>query len=341
MLESCFGRSEPEFVTAETRRPRRSAREGSLSSLPQRLVCRVFALLALTLAGLLASVPEVLAHRLPGFPQIRLLGTEPDPADPLARFVTVHVLDPAGRQPVSGAEVTARALHGERGSALRTEPVQLAPGGESGIYRGRLGFPRAGPWQVTIEVQGRYVGDAHFTMEIAAPATVGAQGQREARKPDLPIDWLTVRHLSMEWGHILGFGLWVAVTLSGLINPTSARWVVVLGTWAAFAIEGVTGLYKMEYSTPFPGSLPLLAIGRIPRIFFAREYVYTLVVKHVLMLVGMALTVGLTVHVWRTKPGDGIRVFRGLLSVNLVLSLLIAGAAAILGLYHAIVLHFS
>lgn len=304
-------------------------------------VSRMSAVLLLAASAIIGVVPQAWAHKLPGFPAVRLVGVERDPLDPFARFVAIEVLDPAGQKPVSGAEATVRALHAGLGSSLRTEPVPLAPSEKAGTYRGRLVFPGAGTWGLTVDVVGRYVGDAHFTVEIAAPEHQATVVRRKSEKPDLPIDWLTVRHLAMEWGHLLGFGLWVAATLFGLGRQDSARWAVVLGTWAAFAIEAVTGLYKMEYSTPFATPLHLFGLDRIPRVFFAREYVYTLVAKHLLMLVGIGLTGVLTCHVWRTKPGDGVRVFRGLLSVNLVLSLLIAGAAAILGFYHAIVLHFS
>ena len=85
----------------------------------------------------------------------------------------------------------------------------------------------------------------------------------------------------------------------------------------------------------------LFNLTQIPRVFFAREYVYTLVVKHALMVVAMGVTLALTIHVWRTQPGDRVHVYRGLLGLNLVIALIIAAAAAVLGVYHAIVLHFS
>jgi hypothetical protein len=301
----------------------------------------MLSLLVLASGAFAVAPPNAWAHKLPGFPQVRLVGVESDPASPFAQFLTVQVLDPAGRRPVLDAEVTARALHTEFGSALRTGPVLLPPAGEAGLYRGSLIFPGAGGWELTIDVKGLYVGDAHFMVEVAAPAPVAAPGRRQARRPDLPIDWPMLRHLAMEWGHLLGFGLWLGATLFGLVSPDRARWGVVLGTWAAFAVEAVTGVYKMQYSTPFATPLQLFGLSGIPRIFFAQEYVYTLVVKHGLMLAGIGLTVALTVHAWRTKPGGRIRVFRGLLAVNLILALAIAGAAAVLGLYHAIVLHFA
>jgi len=103
----------------------------------------------------------------------------------------------------------------------------------------------------------------------------------------------------------------------------------------------MTGLYKMEYSTPFATPLRLFDLGRVPPIFFAQEYVFTLVVKHILMVTAMATTLAMTVHAWRTKPGHGVRVWRALLGINGLLALAIGAAAAILGLYHAVVLHFS
>jgi hypothetical protein len=161
------------------------------------------------------------------------------------------------------------------------------------------------------------------------------------RKPDLPFDAPTLRHLALEWGHLAGFALWLLATGVGLIDPTHRRGPVLGATWAAFAIEGGTGLYKMEVGTPFATPLPLFRWNRVPRVFFADDYVATLAVKHGLMVAAMAVTAVLTVQAWRTKPGAGSRLWRGLLGVNLLLSLAIAAAAAVLGMYHAIVLHFS
>jgi len=59
------------------------------------------------------------------------------------------------------------------------------------------------------------------------------------------------------------------------------------------------------------------------------------------MIAAMAITLVLTVQDWRAKPGPGVRLWRALLGVNLLLALAIAGAAAVLGLDHAIVLQFA
>jgi hypothetical protein len=204
---------------------------------------------------------------------------------------------------------------------------------------GEIQFPQAGRWELTIDVVGRYVGDAHFPLEAVAPQS--SQQTLQVDKPQLDIDLATFRHLAMEWGHLIGFGLWLVATGVGLLNPTERRPFVLIATWAGFVIEGVTGLYKMEYSTPFAEGLRLFNLTRIPNIFFAREYVYTLVAKHSLMLIAMLVTLALTIHVWRTKPGDRVHVYRGMLGANLVIVLAIAAAAAVLRTYHAIVIHFS
>ena len=141
----------------------------------------------------------------------------------------------------------------------------------------------------------------------------------------------------MEWGHLAGFALWLAATVVGLLDPTGPRRLVLAGTWAAFAIEWMTGLYKMEFSTPFATPLRLFRLDHLPRVFFADDYAATLVVKHVLMVTAMMVTLALTVHAWCSKPGSRVRM----LGVNALLALAIGGAAAVLGFYHAIVLHFS
>ena len=204
---------------------------------------------------------------------------------------------------------------------------------------GEIRFPRSGPWDLTLDVVGRYVGDAHFELDVGASAA--ARGRPRQEKPELPFDLPTVRHLAMEWGHLAGFGLWLGATCVGLLEPMRQRHLVLSATWVAFAIEGMTGLYKMEYSTPFATSLRLFRLDRLPGVFFATEYASTLVVKHVLMVLAMAITLILTIHTWRTEPGGGVRIWRTLLGINLILALAIAAAAAVLGFYHAIVLHFS
>ena len=285
------------------------------------------------------AVGDAAAHKLPNFPQVRLVKAEADPAHPLVRKLIVRVLDPAALRPVSGAVVKVRARHAELGSALRSEDVRLSAGEDPGLYAGETRFPQPGRWELTVEVIGRYVGDAHFTLDVVAPLV--PQRTPEKEKPQFDIDLPTLRHLAMEWGHLAGFGLWLLATGVGLLNPTARRAFVLIATWAGFVVEGVTGLYKMEYSTPFAEGLRLFNLTQIPRVFFAREYVYTLVVKHALMVIAMGVTLALTIHVWRTQPGDRVHVYRGLLGVNLVIALAIAAAAAVLGVYHAIVLHFS
>ena len=298
-------------------------------------------LFLLIASGLPALVGHSSAHEFPTFPRVRLLTIEPVASDPLARLLAVEVLDPAGGSRVPDAEVTATGRHARFGSALRTGPVRLVPGLEPGTYRGWLVFPGGGSWELTISVRGKYVGEAHFTVEVP-PAPGEAEGEAGgAERPELVMDRFTLRHLAMEWGHLVGFGMWLAASALGLAVREGPRWPVLLLTWTAFAVEGLTGLYKMEYSTPFAGGLQLLRLDRIPPIYFAREYVYTLVVKLLLLVGAIGVTAALSFHVWRTGPGQRSTLFRALLVANLALALAIGAAAAILGLYHAIVLHFS
>lgn len=299
------------------------------------------ALVLLIASGLPILTGHSSAHEFPTFPRVRLLAIEPAASDPLARLFAIEVLDPGGDSRVPGAEVTVSGRHARLGSALRTGTVRFLPGLEPGTYRGWLVFPRGGTWELTISVRGKYVGDAHLTVEVP-PAPGEAEGEGwGAERPELVLDSFTLRHLAMEWGHLVGFGMWLAASALGLIVREGPRWPVLLLTWTAFAVEGVTGLYKMEYSTPFAGGLQLFGLDRIPPIFFAREYVYTLVVKHLLLVGAIGVTVALSIHVWRTGPGQRSTLFRTLLGANLALALAIGAAAAILGFYHAIVLHFS
>jgi len=218
-----------------------------------KVVARWLSQAILGLAITLFVGEHAAAHKLPSFPQVRLVQGEPDLIDPLVWRLTVLVLDPAGQRPVSRAKVTVRAIHPEFVSAVRVERVGLAPGQEPGTYGGEIRLSEPGRWELTVEVVGRYVGDAHFTLAVGTPQE--SQRTPEMDKPEFDIDLATLRHLAMEWGHLVGFGLWLLATGVGLLNPTDRRPFVLITTWAGFVVEGVTGLYKMEYSTPFAEGL--------------------------------------------------------------------------------------
>src|SRR5438093_141502 len=85
----------------------------------------------------------------------------------------------------------------------------------------------------------------------------------------------------------------------------------------------VSGLDTMEYGTPFPRGLRLFHWD-VPPIFFGREYLATLTVKHGLILAAVAVTAVMTRIAGRAAlDGIGARTFRRLLVVNLLLVLAI------------------
>jgi hypothetical protein len=274
------------------------------------------------------------AHELPTFPRITVLAARPDPFRPLSWNYSVRVRDPAGRAAVTDADVRVTGFERRRGSDARLGAFWLAPTPTPGVYQGTVQFPEGGTWEVTITVKGQFVGEAHVQAIVVSSAPV----QSPLDRPDLDVDWVLVRHLLMEWGHLAGFGLWLGATVVVLVGPDTNQRIVTAVTWIALILATATGLYKLQVGTPFPNGLTL---GRwdIPRIFFGREYVATLVVKHVLTAVAIVVTAVLTWLAWR-RP-DARKVSRRLLAANLALAVLIAGCVTVLNLLHAIVLHFS
>jgi hypothetical protein len=79
----------------------------------------------------------------------------------------------------------------------------------------------------------------------------------------------------------------------------------------------------------------------VPPIFFGREYLVTLTVKHALILAWLIVTALMTRLAWRGSDPGTMRRFRGLVLANLLIVLAIGAAAAVLGLLHAIVQHFA
>ncbi len=285
-----------------------------------------------------ASAREGRAHELPAFPRVSLRAVLEHPWEPARRILTVEVRDPRGREPVAGAQVLVSGIEKERGSALRLREHWLAPTPQAGIYQGEVEFPGRGIWELTVAVRGPYVGEAHFEVAVtgALPRAAPRSGQ-----PELVLGWRGWVLLVLNWGHLLGFGLWLGVTVLALLTPQVSPRATVALTWVALAVGVSTGFNKMEYGTPFPRGLSLFHWD-VPRIFFGREYVYTLAVKHALVVAALVVTGIMTHLAWRRDPAEASgRRFRPLLLVNLLIVLAMGGAAAILGLLHAIALHFA
>ncbi len=239
---------------------------------------------------------------------------------------------------MADADVFVAGLEKARGSAVRLREQWLAPTPQPGVYQGAVEFPGPGVWDLTVTVKGRYIGEAHFELDVAgrAPRAASRGGQ-----PELAFGWPGWRLLLLNWGHLLGFGLWIGVTALALSSPRLSLRTTVALTWLALAVGIGTGFNKMEYGTPFPWGLRPFD-WQVPRIFFGKEYLYTLTVKHGLILAAVAVTGVMTREAWRRNPEPASpRPLRLLLLGNLLLALGIAAAAAVLGLLHAIVLHFA
>lgn len=275
---------------------------------------------------------SALAHDSPSFPRIRLLSVLEHPWELASRILSVEVLDPSGKEPVTGAQVLVSGIEKERGSAIRVREQWLAPTLRPGVYQGRVEFPGRGEWALTVTVRGRYVGEAHFQVAVGGglPRAAARRGQ-----PELYLGWRGWLSLLLDWAHLVGFGLWLGVTALAFFTPRPSARLTVALTWLALLVGVATGFNKLEYGTPFARGLTLF-LWDVPRVFFGREYAYTLAAKHLLILGAAVVTALLTRQAWTAG-----RVSRPLLLVNLLIVLAIGGLAAVLGFLHAIVLHFS
>lgn len=286
------------------------------------------------------------AHRLPKPPSLELLASMPDAGNPGLRTYVVQVIESPSGKPITLDE-PIRASAREVETGLEAEPVEMRPTGSAGVFAGQLLLPAKGRWQVQIEVIGIPGRPLVFEEEVGRP------GRREAAAPGAspstgadPVFWdmAVVGYLIRQWGHLLGFALWLGAALWLRSAPFPDVRTPLAVLWGGLILAHGTALDKMWYSTPPFHETPYIwNYGGLRGVPFAGQYTWVLFGKQILAVTAGLLAVPMTRRLLRATRSDekglghGTRV---LILAQVALALGVAGLAVTLGMLHKVVDHF-
>ncbi len=283
---------------------------------------------------LLAGVPaEGMAHRLPVPPRLELLASVSDPANPGLRTYVVRVVETATGKPLALDEpVLVSARLAEWG--LEAEPIELRPTGAPGVFAGQLSLPATGRWHVTVEMVGRAV-------EREGPPPGAPEGG--GRDPAF-WDGIVFAYLVRQWGHLLGFALWLGAGLWLRFGRSPDARTPLIVLWGGLILAHGTALDKMWYSTPPFHETPYIwNYDRLRSFPFAGQYTGILFAKQLLAATAVVLAVPLTRRLRRATRGEGKSLggaAGGWVGAQIMLALAIGGLAVTLDMLHKVVDHF-
>ncbi len=307
---------------------------------------RQFGLAVLGASVALTVAAEAKAHKLPTPPAVELLASLPDPGNPGLRTYVVRVVDTSSGKPITLDE-PVRASAREVESGLEAEPVEMRPTGSAGVFAGQLLLPAKGRWQVQIEVIGIPGRPLVFEEEVGRPGRreVAAPGALPSTGAD-PVFWdmAVVGYLVRQWGHLLGFALWLGAALWLRFAPFPDVRTPLAVLWGGLILAHGTALHKMWYSTPPFHETPYIwNYGSLARVPFARQYTGILFAKQLLAVTAVALAVPLTRRLLRAARSDAKgqgKGTRGLILTQVALALGVAALAVTLDMLHKVVDHF-
>lgn len=91
--------------------------------------------------------------------------------------------------------------------------------------------------------------------------------------PELFSGWETRFHLSVQWLHLVAFGIWTGLTLgAALLGVRTGLGKLLLGAWAAFLVFLATGIHNMEYSTGLPFTPSILRLSELDQAPYGWPY---------------------------------------------------------------------
>lgn len=152
--------------------------------------------------------------------------------------------------------------------------------------------------------------------------------------PELLVGWRTWLHLTIQWIHLVGLGLWFSFTAAPLLlglNPPLSH--LLYSSWALFLLLLATGNYNMEHSAGIPVMPSLLNLPLTGQIPYGVPYTVILGIKIGLFFITVLFTGVITfLHAWQ-RFGEAL-LRRYFLIVGSALGILIAFIASVVLVFH-------
>jgi len=152
--------------------------------------------------------------------------------------------------------------------------------------------------------------------------------------PELLVGWRTWLHLTIQWIHLVGLGLWFSFTAAPLLlglNPPLSH--LLYSSWALFLLLLATGNYNMEHSAGIPVVPSLLNLPLMGQIPYGVPYTVMLAVKQGLFALMVFFTAAITFLHARHRLGEAA-LRRTFLIAGSILGVLIALVTSAVLLLH-------
>lgn len=168
---------------------------------------------------------------------------------------------------------------------------------------------------------------------VALPAWAHELQAEEHADPELFTRWRVWLHLTVQWGHLTAFGLWLGATMGARLLGVGRLEGLLLAAWPLLLVQLVTGSYNMEYSAGIPETPSLLNLADASRFPFGLTYTLALAVK--LGVYGLVLLLTLAVSVLHIRGRIApTRLRRAYLTLASGLGLALIGLTAVVLLLH-------
>lgn len=114
--------------------------------------------------------------------------------------------------------------------------------------------------------------------------------------PELLTGWRTWLHLTIQWTHLVVFGLWLGVIVGTLVLKLKARLDVLLyGSWILFLVILASGSYNMEWSAGISETPSVFLLPLLTRVPYGVSYTVALTVKLGIYALILLLTLAITI----------------------------------------------
>ncbi|MBI4525931.1 MAG: hypothetical protein HY695_19210 [Deltaproteobacteria bacterium] len=152
--------------------------------------------------------------------------------------------------------------------------------------------------------------------------------------PELLAGWRTWLHLTIQWSHLVAFGLWLGLIVVTLVlRLTPPLDILLYSSWVLFLVSLATGTYNMEWSAGISETPSILLLPLLSPIPYGVSYTIVLTVKLGFYILLLFWTLFITaLHLKRQRDEGKLRKLFVL--VGSFLGVAISLATAVVLFYH-------